>query len=365
MKLLDKYIFKQIALATLFGILIFIVIWVSPEILFRIIKRAINGEITPLIALKLFFYNIPDILAKAIPVGLMLGSLFVFDRLSRDFELVIFRGTGASLSRLTYPVILLGIVGYIACFITLDCLIPSSTLAIKAIKNEISQNYFVYVDKNKNNKPQNILIIGSFDGKNSTNIKYLKFSDRINSDLPVISSIITADSANWIKDHWTLIDGLEYQIAPDGVYKDIIKFKSKDELSGDSAGKSYKLLLNSNKKPAEMNIQQLKNQLNLLSSSGMQDEYKYMLTKLYQRYAQPFSCLLLALCGVILGYNKPREKRFLGFTIGVALIFIYYIIGPFLDMLAQNAILLPVVSAWLPNCIIFTAMIILVKFKQI
>jgi len=365
MKLLDKYIFKQIILATLFGILIFIILWISPEILFKIIKKAINGEIAPIIALKLFFYNIPDILGKAIPVGLMLGSLFVFDRLSRDSELIIFRNAGASFYRLTLPVIILGIIGSIACFITLDYLIPFSTVAIKNIKNEITQNYFVYVDKNESDQPRNILIIGNYDGKNCTNIKYLKFSDKIDSETPLISNIITAKYAKWMKGHWELVNGLEYQITPDGVYKDVISFKSKNELSGNSAYKSYKLLVNSTKKPAEMNIRQLKHQLYLLKSSGMKDECKYFLTKLHQRYAQPFSCILLALCGVILGFNKPREKRILGFTIAVALIFVYYIIGPFLDMLAQNGILTPLMSAWFPNLLIASAMIILVKFKQI
>ncbi|MDD3012483.1 MAG: LptF/LptG family permease [Candidatus Gastranaerophilales bacterium] len=365
MKLLDKYIFKQTILAALFGILIVIIVWISPEILFKIIKRAINGEITSIIAFKLFFLHIPDILSKAIPVGLMLGSLFVFDRLSRDSELVIFRGAGASFFRLMVPVFILGIIGYIACFITMDTLIPRSLLDIKAIKNEISQNYFVYVDKSNTDKPRNILIIGNYDGKNCTNIKYLKFSDIISSDTPVIKSIITADKAKWVKDHWLLINGLEYHIAPDGVYKNIIKFKSQNELSGKSAEKSYKLLINSNKRPSEMNIKQIKYHLNLLKSTGMNDEFKYMSTKLYQRYSLPFSCVIFALCGVILGYNKPREKRLLGFTIGVALIFIYYIISPFLDMLAQNAILLPVISAWFPNFIVITTMIVLIKLKQI
>lgn len=365
MKLLDKYIFKQIALATLLGIVIFIVVWISPEILFKIVRKAVNGEITPLLALKIFLYNIPDILGKAIPVGLMLGSLFVFDRLSRDSEIVIFRGSGTNFYRLMIPVVALGIIGYISCFITLDYLIPKSTSALKAVKNETSQNYFVYVDKTLDNKPKSIMIIGNYDGNNCRNIKYLTFSDKVDSDTPIMSSIITAEYANWMKDHWTLVKGEEYQIAPDGVYKDIIKFKSQDKLYGDSAKKSYKLLINSTKKSTQMDLRELKHHINLLNSADMKDEGNYMLTKYYQRYSQPFSCILLGLCGVILGFSRPREKRVLGFTIGVALIFLYYIIVPFLDMLAQNAILYPVIAAWVPNILIFSAMMVMVKYKNI
>jgi len=365
MKLIDRYIFKQIALVTLLGIIVFIVLWISPEILFKIVKKAVNGDITPIIAFKLFLYNIPDILGKAIPVGLMIGSLFVFDRLSRDSELIIFRCSGVSFYRLVLPVILLGIIGYFACFITMDNLIPVSTTAIKAIKQDVSHDYFVYVDKLNNDRPRNILIIGNYDGKKCENIKLLVFSDKVSSDVPIISSIITADAANWMNSHWALKNGSEYQIAPDGVYKNIIKFKSKDVLSGDAAGKSYKLLVNSTKKSTEMNIKAIKYHLNILKSAGMTDEYNFMLSKLYQRYAQPFSCLLLALCGVILGFNRPREKRVLGFTIGAALIFVYYIIVPFLDMLAQNSIVSPAVSAWIPNFIILLVMSVMLKYKNI
>ena len=69
MTILDRYIFKQVLTATLVGIVMFIVIWISPEILFKIIRNTIYGEITLQTALKLFFLEIPEILGKAVPVG--------------------------------------------------------------------------------------------------------------------------------------------------------------------------------------------------------------------------------------------------------------------------------------------------------
>ena len=94
MKLLDKYILKQIFAATLVGIILFIVVWISPEILFKIIKRTVAGEYTIAVAIKRFIFEIPEILGKAIPVGLLLGNLFIFDKLSKDFELTILRNIG-------------------------------------------------------------------------------------------------------------------------------------------------------------------------------------------------------------------------------------------------------------------------------
>ena len=42
----------------------------------------------------------------------------------------------------------------------------------------------------------------------------------------------------------------------------------------------------------------------------------------------------------------------MGFTIGIIIIFLYYLIVPFLDMLAQTGIVYPVISAWIPNIMI-------------
>ena len=365
MKLIDKYIFKQVAFATIVGLIAFVVAWISPEILFKIIKRTIDGQISPVMAVKFFFLEIPEILGTLIPASLMLGSIWVFDQLSKDSELTILRGIGVSFSRLVIPVVVLSMFGVTASFIIQEYMIPHSTTTLKALKHETNKDHFVYVDKTKSGKPKEIIIVGHFNGKDIANVKLFSFSDTVSEDKPLISSISTSNYAINGEGHWTLKDGIEYKIAPDGVYKSITPFQVKKALSPESAAKAYNLLGYSTKKPEQMRISELKSYLQLLASVDMQSEYNYILSKYYQRFAQPFSCLLFALCGVILGFGKPREQRFLGFTIGVALIFLYFIMIPFIEMLAHIGVMPPILSAWIPNFIIFGALTGLVKYKQI
>ena len=40
----DRYIFKQVAMATFVAILLFTIVWIAPEILLNTIKRALAGE---------------------------------------------------------------------------------------------------------------------------------------------------------------------------------------------------------------------------------------------------------------------------------------------------------------------------------
>ncbi|OGI21812.1 MAG: hypothetical protein A2287_05090 [Candidatus Melainabacteria bacterium RIFOXYA12_FULL_32_12] len=365
MKLIDRYIFKQVAFATIVGLIAFVVVWISPEILFKIIKKAIDGQISPMVAVKFFFLEIPEILGTLIPASLMLGSIWVFDQLSKDSELTILRGIGVSFYRLVIPILILSLFGVVSSFLIHEYLIPYSTTTLKVLKHEVNKDHFVFVNKTKSGKPKEILIIGNYNGKDIRNIKSFEFSDTVSADKPLISSISTAGYAIQGDYYWTLRDGIQYQIAPDGVYKSIKPFQAIKTLTPESATKAYNLLKYSTKKPEQMRLSELKSYLKLLNSADMQNEYNYILSKYYERFAQPFSCVLFALCGVILGFGKPREQKFLGFTIGVALIFLYFIMIPFIGMLAHIGIIMPVLAAWIPNFIIFSALMGLVKYKQI
>ena len=96
----DRYIFKQVLFATMVAILLFTIVWIAPEMLLNTIKGALAGEYGVKTAILMLFYELPKILGKAFPVGLLLGTLFTFDKLSKDSELTIFRATGLSFGRI-------------------------------------------------------------------------------------------------------------------------------------------------------------------------------------------------------------------------------------------------------------------------
>lgn len=364
-KILDRYIFKQILTATVFGLLLFIIVWISPEILFKIIRKFINGEIGLLMAFKLFLLEIPEIVSKAIPVGLLIGSLFVFDRLSRDSELTIIRVSGVNVYRLMIPVIFLSIIGAFICFFIYKDIIPYSTSEIKRLKSDIYQQNFVYIDKKPDKKPKQLLIVGAFDGKNLYDIKLLKFGDEITENKPLMESIITAKTAEITADNWILTEVIKYEIAANGVYKKTKRYDKYEILDAKTSQEAKQLLVYSTKRAREMNNKDFKEYLGLMKNLDLTEEYRFSLSKFYQRYSHSFGCILMAICGVLLGISKPREKRFIGFTVAAALIFAYYILIPFLDMLAQTGSISPFLSAWFPDLMVLALIFILVKLKNI
>lgn len=347
-KIYDKYVFEQVAISTLVVILLFTVIWIAPEMLLNTIRKVLEGGYTVKTAILVIFYELPNILGKAFPVGLLLGALFTFDKLSKDFELTIFRVAGLSFWRILSPVLALSIMVTFFCFFTYDKLIPFSSEKLVNIKREYSPSQYIYTQKDKNGQPTMAVVVSRFNYSNISNVVVLDFSKQHYADLNALSRIYVAKNAKNYKDKWTLNDVTQYHISDNGIFEEISDIPSMDILQGPSAQNAYKLMIYSLKRDREIDNKDLWSYIRLLKKEGLMEEYRFMLNKYYQRYTQPLVCILLAIMGCLLGFSKPREQRLVGFTIAIGAIFLYYITLPFFDLLAEKGILPPLVTATFP-----------------
>lgn len=364
-KLYDRYIFKQVLMTTFVAILLFTVIWIAPEMLLNTIKKALAGEYTIKTAILVLTYELPNILGKALPVGLLLGSLFTFDTLSKDFELTIFRTAGLSFWRILAPVLVLSLMVTALCFVTYDKLIPFSNAKLIDIKREYSPSQYIYTQKDENNKPTLGVVVSRFNYTNISNVILLDFSKQNYSDLNALSNIYVAKTADHYDDKWTLNDVVKYHISSDGIFEEIKTIPKMDILQGVSAQNAYKLMTYSLKRDREIDNKDLWSYLQLLKKEDLQEEYRFMLNKYLQRFFHPFVCVLLATLGCLLGFSKPREQRLVGFTIAISCIFLYYITLPFFDLLAEKGILHPLITAAFPPLAFLAAIWAFYKSKEL
>ncbi len=352
-------------MTTLMGMTLFIVIWVSPEILFKIISKVIGKEYTILQGIKTFFLEIPLVLGKAIPMGLLLGCLGVFDSLSKNFELTILRSVGVSFKRLLAPVLIISLIFAVVSYVTFDQFIPISRKILDFGKGCSINQQFVYVDKDKNNKPQQIVIISCFDGKKINNVNVLQLSSENDLGIPLLKNIYNSPLAVYEHNSIYLVDGISYEINDNNIFKQISHFDSIKILKDQKAKALMDLLQFSTQRNRNLTGTELSYYLKLLKQEGMHEEYNYNLNKYYQRIFDSISCIFLALLGCILGYARPREKRLFGLTAAVGVIFLYYIIIPLLDLLAQKEVLYPIITASIPCMIVIGAIIASLKYKNI
>ena len=73
--------------------------------------------------------------------------------------------------------------------------------------------------------------------------------------------------------------------------------------------------------------------------------------ELHRKFSVPFACLVFGLVGVPLGIQPARAVKSRGFSVSLALIFLYYLLLTAGEAMAEKGVLAPVIALWLPNAI--------------
>ena len=364
-KIFDGYITKQVFAATLVCIFLFVVIWIAPETLLKVIKRTLAGWYTPWVGLQLLIYEVPKIVGKALPVGLLLGTLFTFDKLSKDSELTVLRSIGLTFWRIVYPLIILSIFISVLCFSLYNTLIPYSEKKINYLKGESSETHFVYTVKADKDQLKKIIVVPRYYNNMISRPLVLNFDASQYQDTSVLSSILQADYAVYSKDSWVIHNVKKYELTKDGVFKSITNIKDQEILNGEKANTAFKIMSYSTKRDRELNNSEITEYISMLKSEGLKDEYRFMLNKYLQRYFHSAICILFTILGSLLGFSRPREQKLVNFVIGIGIVFGYYITLPFFDMCAEKGILSPYLTSSIQPIAIFIAIFIFKKIKDV
>lgn len=366
----DRYIFTQVLVTTIVAILLFTIVWIAPEMLLNTIKGVLAGTYSAKTGVLILICEVPKILGKAFPVGLLLGSLFTFDKLSKDSELTIFRAVGMSFSRILRPLLVLSLIVTYFCFITYDKLIPYSCQKLQAVKGGRTLTQYIYTKKDVNNNPEQAIVVSKFCNGEMSDVIVMNFAKQIFDDLHGLSNVLVGQYGRkgFTKDGtpcWILSDVTSYDISSEGIFQTVNKYDSVNILEGEDSENAYTIMINSTKRDRDINNRDLKNYVTLLKKENLDEDYRLMLNKYLQRFFHPFVCVLLAIMGCLLGFSKPREQRLIGFTIAIGCIFAYYITLPFFDLLAEKGVLHPLITAAFPPLAFLCAIIAFYKSRDL
>ncbi len=366
----DRYIFTQVLITTIVAIMLFTIVWIAPEMLLNTIKKVLEGVYSAKTGVLVLIYEMPKILGKAFPVGLLLGSLFTFDKLSKDSELTIFRAVGMSFSRILRPLLVLSFIVTYLCFVTYDKWIPYTCQKLEEIKGGQMLTQYIYTKKDENDHPEQAVIVSRFFEGEMNDVIVMNFSKQVFDDLHGLDNILVGEighkgvnpngEPSWVLDNVT-----SYDINEDGIFRKITKHDKAYILNGEDANDAYTIMINSTKKDRDINNKDLKKYVDLLKKENLDEDYRLMANKYYQRFFHPFVCVLLAVMGCLLGFSKPREQRLIGFTIAIGCIFVYYITLPFFDLLAEKGVLPPLATAAIPPLAFLLAIIMFYRTRDL
>jgi len=145
MQIIDRYIFKQILIATVFIVAILAVLVRGNQSL-RYLDLVMNAGASGFSFWLITLLSLPSFLEVILPIGLVAAIMFVYHRLVMDSELFVLKALGFSPLRLARPALILAVFLGIFLFAVMSWLAPytkSNAIAMrKDIKAQVSSLIF-------------------------------------------------------------------------------------------------------------------------------------------------------------------------------------------------------------------------------
>src|SRR3954464_11722699 len=116
MRIIDRYITRQLVVNLLFAIIVLSFVLVIGNIFRKLLPLLVNHDLPVEYLLAFVAYVLPFSLIFTIPWGLLTAVLLVFGRLSADNELIALRANGVGISRICAPLVAVALVCFGICF---------------------------------------------------------------------------------------------------------------------------------------------------------------------------------------------------------------------------------------------------------
>ena len=349
LRIMDRYIGKQIISATIFGVVVLSAVMMMGNLYKELEPLMVESGGSYSLLAKFILSALPFSLIYTIPWGFLVAVLLVFGRLSAANELGSMRMAGVGLFRVALPVYILGLL------LSAFSLWLNIQMAPQA-KDKMKFTLYQAVTENPRSLLQPGVIQSQFAGqkifieaREGDEIKglHMHYMDKGNPTAMPQVSIYAREAALVINEEskqirLNLKDVYAETKKPDGT-RAIAFIGEQQPLLFDYAADKKR-----NTKPSAMTNQEIREKLRTSPDLTQKDMNKHQ-NEIYRRYAFSVSCLALSLVAVPLGINGRRKETSTGIAlsvlVGLGLLFFFMIADEFDDKDGYTALAL----FWLPN----------------
>jgi lipopolysaccharide export system permease protein len=136
----DRYLLKNLFIATLFtAISLAAVIMLTQSL--RFLELIINSGASSFSFFVLTLLALPRFFEVILPIALMIGTVFIYNRMSADSEIVVMKSSGFSPLRLSRPALTLAVIITAVVFLITSWLGPVSVSKMQAMRVGIKAQY--------------------------------------------------------------------------------------------------------------------------------------------------------------------------------------------------------------------------------
>jgi len=358
MRILDRYVIRQILMPFGLGLLVFTFLFIIPELM-KYAEDYISKGAPTAVILRLVVALVPMALGLTIPMSLLLGLLVTFGRLSADREFVALQACGVSPLRLMRPVGLVSVLCTAATAYVLLVSVPDANQTFREItfnviasqaegevKPRVFYNEFPNIVLYVRQVPQSGGWDGVFMADKNSDTTYLArhgqvLINREKRSVEMVLQDVTRHSVDasgrYQAERYAQI---VLRLDPAGMFP--------------SGGPSKGL--------REMSIPELRASAAESLARGVYPHNQ--LFEIHKKFSIPAACLIFGLIGLALGATNRRDGKLANFVIGVTIIVVYYLLLELGQSVIRGHIIPPWVGAWLPDIVLGIAGVVLFRMRD-
>jgi len=371
MRLLDRYLFRELLTPLAYCLGGFLIFWISYE-LFNELDTLQGAKLHLFDVIELCVAWTPDCLVTVLPIALLLAALYTLTHHARHNEITAMRAAGVSLWRLCVPYLVVGFIASIILFALNEFCVPYSSGWAERIKNR-------YVQKSNDPDAQNQFRNFGFTNARGHRTWIIgeyrpKTTEMLN---PQVSWFQTNGSrwelraAHAVRTNgiWTFFDVKEYSqsnatapLLP--LFQGNVNVlampefdETPKEIRSEIKISAYGSLRSSRK--TNIPLTDIWDYLRLHPTLPDADS-NWLLTKLYGRLAMPWTCFVVMLIAIPFGVATGQRSLFVGVAGSIFICFTFFVLQQVGLALGTGGYLPPWLAAWLPNLAFGTTGLLLI-----
>ncbi|MBN1493036.1 MAG: LptF/LptG family permease [Candidatus Omnitrophica bacterium] len=344
MKILDKYILKNVFLPVVFCSYTLILLFLIADV-FDHLSEILSNKTPILTVLRYYSLLIPYAFSQTISWAMLLGCIYVFTTFTKHHELVAMKATGLDIVAIATPIVFTGFCLSIITFIINDRVVPPTF----RLSQEIKEAYIkTDADQRMEQTIENITLLtdnAQFYVK-SMDTKTNEISDvRVHylDEAHDVAKRIVAKKGTWNNNIWTLHQVSIYDL--DAQKRIIGEPHFYPERTFPNSPVRPQDFISANKSQMVQSINEIKATAKRLRRNGLDDRSEQV--DYHDRIANPWMNLIIILLLLpFLARTNVRKGMVISIVLCILVVFGYTVVNAFVLALGKKGILAPVISAW-------------------
>jgi lipopolysaccharide export system permease protein len=361
MRLLDRYLLRELIVPFVYCLVGFLIFWVSSDI-FAQLSDFQKFKLTARDVFQYYTIRTPEMLVTVLPVAFLLALLYTLTNHARHHELTAIRAAGVSLLRLSMPYLGMGVLLSFALFAINELWVPRS---LEACEEILSRHQPKVVSSSIQRQREEQL---GFYRQVSTNESRWWMVDSYSlrsgeMSRPHVVWIlpdgsrqdILAESASHIDGRWLFTNVLIMNFpkgsgsVPEPVERETLSMPVFTETPEQIRSEIKINKINNLKsvRKVQLSIKEILNYKRL--HPGDTTKATILDTKLHGRLAAPWTCFVVVLIALPFGAASGRRNVAVGVASSILIGFVYFVLQQLALALGTGGYVAPWLAAWSPN----------------